>query len=156
MKYTLVLHANGPSPQDFNVYLSDGNPWPVSEQETKKWWCVGMLQNVHFKARADNFIPEVSAGFIGVVVKECPEPDLSEGLTITYLDFSMVQEETLTTPITVYIRHGDRALGMVQEVDVNVDVHGKANVRLEAIDLVEWKDDLPEWVELKLIPLETN
>jgi hypothetical protein len=155
MRYTLVLHANGPMPQDFNVYLCDGNLLPVSEQETKKWWRIGMLQNVHLKARAGDFIPEVSAGFIGVVVNECPEPDLSEGLTITYLDFSMVQEEILT-PITVYIRHGDKALGMVQEVDVNVDVHGKASVRLEAIDLVEWKDDLPKWVELKLIPLETD
>lgn len=147
MKHNLILHANGPNSYHFNVYLNDS--------KNDKWWRIGMLQNVHLKARAGDYIPEVSARFIGVVINECPEPDLFEGLTITYLDFSMVQEETLV-PITVYIRHGDKALGMVQEVDVNVDVNGKASIRLEAIDQVEWKDDLPEWVELKLIPLETD
>lgn len=157
MKCTLVLHANGPKPQDFNVYLSDDNPWPVSTRNpARQWWRVGMLQNVRFKARADNPIPEIQGGFLGVAVNEYPEPDLSEGLVITYLDFAMVGEKSLATPITVYIRNGEQVLGMIQEIDVQVDVKGDASVRLEAMDIVEWKDELPEWVELKLIPLPSG
>lgn len=147
MKYSLIIHANGPSPKDYNVYLTDVSNY----YESGNWWRLGLLQNIHFVASATKALFKLDGGFIGLTVKECEKPDMSGGLNVFLSDFALIGEEKFSLP-NVCIRQNENILGFIQDIEFDVDVNGNAKLCISAIDgMVEWDKDIPDWVELDLI-----
>jgi hypothetical protein len=156
MKYSLVINAKGPKPSDFAVYLTDAKE---HIDKDASWFAVGRLQSVHFNASSDNFIPKVSGSFVGVSISKCDEPDLSGGFNVFYSGFAMINDENQRALTELYIRKGYDVIGLVKEIDFDVDVNGKAKLYIETCNPVElygddttpWYKDIQDWVDLKVI-----
>lgn len=156
MKYSLVINAKGPKSSDFAVYLTDAK---TNTDKDASWFVVGRLQSVHFNASSDNFIPKVSGSFVGVSINKCDKPDLSGGFNVFYSGFAIVNDENQRTSIELYVRKGYDVIGLVKEIDFDVDVNGKAKLYIETYNAVEfygdhitpWYKDIQDWVDLKVI-----
>lgn len=156
MKYSLVINAKGPKPSDFAVYITDAKK---HTDKDASWFAIGRLQSVHFSVSVDSFIPKVSASFAGVSINKCDEPDLTGGINVFYSGFTMVNDKNQATSTELYIRKGYDVIGLVREIDFNVDVNGTAKLYIETYDVVElygnytisWYQDIKDWVDLKII-----
>lgn len=148
MRYSLILHANGPEPKDYRVYINDSGH---ILKEAKNWWCVGLLQSIRFTARADSYIPSLVMSSIGTLLTECEKPDLSTGLVINFGEFAKVNEKPDFLSTTIVVNLDGEPLSGVSEIQFEADVKGVAHVRIEATKkFADWAEKLPDWVELKL------
>lgn len=109
MKYSLVIHANGPDPKDYNAYLTNAE----TVKDSGSWFRIGRLQSIRFEADVYDFIPKVKGGFIGVAINQCEAPDLSGGINVFYSEFALVDEKTQTHRCNIVVRKGYEPLGMV-------------------------------------------
>lgn len=147
MKYSLVMHANGPDPKDYQVYINDSD----LSKEAGEWWRVGLLQDISFIASTGR-IPILITRSLGLSLVKCEAPDLSKGIVIKMADFAKMNEEkpNLSDMIVVVELNGE-PLGGIQELQLTADVKGTASVRLIAIKgFADWADKLPDWVGLEL------
>jgi hypothetical protein len=151
MKYSLIIHANGPDPKDYNVYLTDVSDY----DESGNWWRLGLLQNIHFVASATNAVSKLDGGFIGLTVKECEKPDMSSGINVFLSNFTLIGNDEKFSLPNVYIRQNENILGFIQDIEFDVDVNGSAKLCISAMDgMVEWDKDIPDWVELNLVKFD--
>jgi len=159
MKYSLVLHANGPKPSDFAIYINDSDS---VHTKPNVWYRVGRVQNIRFVANAGQYVPEMSSSFLGVSLRACEEPDLSSGVNILVQNFAVLQDtddkEHVNVPNigSVLVRTGDIPLGCIQHIEFEADVKGNAKLFIRGVksklfdqrlmEACDWNDRLPSWV----------
>ena len=133
MKYSLVLHAAGPSPSDFRIYLNNAeHAYDAKFQpQPSAWWKVGMLQSVLFKATAGEVLPYISTSLVGLTVASCESPDLDEGINIFLEGFVGVNDSAVATIGDIIVRKGTTPLGLIQRVEFEVDIKGIARLHIE-------------------------
>lgn len=172
MKYSLVIHANGPEAKDVSIYLTDIDS---TFSVPKKWWKVGLVQSLTLDCKV-NEIPKFSFDLAGVSVADTEYPDLSTGLVIFVKSFASIMD-FISVPINgsiiifkggvlsedlvkkykeypdakPYFSEPLRALGCVQAIYLNVSVHQKVKLELTGISSKFFNKDLMdstlEWMD---------
>lgn len=167
MKYSLVIHANGPESKDVGIYLTDiDSTFSIA----KNWWRVGLVQSLSLDCKVGD-IPKLSCDFAGVSVEKTEYPDFSTGLIVFISNFASIIDgvsvptngniiifkggpiskdvaekydelRTQYPDATPYFSEQLRALGCVQEISLDVSVHQKVKLEITGISSKFFNSDL--------------
>lgn len=95
MRYSLVLHANGPEPKDFHIYLTDAES-PLSYKNS--WFSVGLLQSIRFELKATDFHPDLRLSCLGLSIRPHIKPEFNDGILIFCEKAISVDEKVVGIP----------------------------------------------------------
>ena len=150
MERNLIIHVNGPLSSDCTVYLTD-------DAEFVQWQRLGLIQSIKFEALADDVIPKLSVGLLGLSIDDVDTPKFIDGTIICLRNFSRINERvvkdnklsgpviipdviilegketTESSDISFYELH--KPIGMIKRIVLEVDV--KTNTSTLEIQKVE-------------------
>jgi hypothetical protein len=85
MPLALVYYSEGIAAHLNHFYLTESGDSFQDKNRPEKWYGIGLLQNFDLEFKADDFIPKINFGVLGVNIREVKTPEFQDGGFIFYL-----------------------------------------------------------------------